>query len=120
MAVRGIRGAIVAGENTPQAIQQATRELLEAMLSANPTLRPEEIASAWFTVTGDLTAAYPAAAARQMGWDQAPLMCALEIPVPGGLARCIRVLIHWNTRLPQSAVRHAYLGEAAKLRPDLT
>jgi chorismate mutase len=119
MPVRGVRGATTASENTPAAIQSATRALLEAILQANPALRPEDVASAWFTVTGDLTGAYPAAAARALGWTQTALMCALEIPVPGGLARCIRVLIHWNTRLPQAKIRHVYLGEAARLRPDL-
>ena len=117
--MRGVRGATVAGQNNAQDILAATRELLEAILQANPTLQVEQLASAWFTVTGDLTAAYPAQAARQLGWRHTPLMCALEIPVPGSLPRCIRVLLHWNTDLPQTAVRHVYLGAAASLRPDL-
>ncbi len=81
--------------------------------------RPQDLASALFTVTEDLSAAYPAAAARELGWTDVPLICAREIPVPGGLPRCIRVLLHWNTDLPQSAIRHVYLGAAAALRPDL-
>jgi len=120
MPVRGIRGAIVSPGNQPEAILSATRELLDAILVNNPTLKPEDIASAIFTVTDDLTSVYPAQAARQLGWNRVPLMCAQEIPVHGSLPRCIRVLIHWNTELSQSDVRHVYLGEAEKLRPDLS
>jgi len=120
MPVRGIRGGVVANENLPEAILSATRELLEATLKANPGLAAEDIASVIFTVTEDLFTAYPARAARQLGWSAVPLLCSREIPVPGSLALCIRVLIHWNTNLPQSAIHHVYLGEAASLRPDLT
>jgi len=70
-------------------------------------------------MTGDLSSVYPARAAREMGWDLVPLMCTQEIPVSGGLERCIRVLLLWNTELPQAAVRHVYLGAATSLRPDL-
>jgi chorismate mutase len=120
MPVRGVRGATVADEDSSEAIKATTQALLDEMMKANPTMRKEDIASAVFTVTGDLNAAYPAAAAREMGWQTVPLMCAQEIPVPGSLPRCIRVLLHWNTELQQSAIRHIYLGEAAKLRPDLS
>jgi chorismate mutase len=120
MPVRGIRGATVACKDDPDSILAATRQLLEAILSANPGLQPADLASAWFTVTGDLGSVHPAQAARQMGWAEVPLMCALEIPVPGSLPRCIRVLLHWNTGLPQADVHHVYLGQAAILRPDLT
>lgn len=119
MAIRGIRGAITVDMDAPEHILAATRELLDAILNANPTLRCEDIASVLFTVTDDLNSAYPALAARQMGWDLVPMMCAREIPVPGGLPRCIRVLLHWNTDLPQDAVHHVYLREAMVLRPDL-
>ena len=119
MAVRGVRGATVVEHDEPEEVLAATRELLSALLKANPSLNPADLVSAIFTVTGDLCSAYPARAARQLGWDDVPLMCALEIPVPGSLARCIRVLLHWNTDLPQAAVRHVYLGDAASLRPDL-
>lgn len=119
MPVRGIRGATVAEANQPETIHKATQELLLAILSANPGLQPTDIASAFFTVTDDLNASYPASSARDLGWDQVPLMCAQEIPVPGSLRHCIRVLLHWNTDLPASAVRHVYLGAAAALRPDL-
>lgn len=118
MSGRGVRGATTCAENSAEAILAATRELLEALLAANPGLRPEDLASAIFTVTDDLNAAYPAQAARQLGWGQAPMLCAQEIPVPGGLPRCIRVLLHWNTGLSQAEIRHVYLHEAAELRPD--
>ena len=120
MPVRGIRGATVASQDQSEAILTATRELLRAILEANPDMRTEDIASALFSVTGDLTSEYPALAAREMGWDQVPLMCTQEIPVPGALPRCIRVLLLWNTELPQAAIRHVYLGEASRLRPDLS
>jgi len=119
MPTRGIRGATIANQNQAQVILTATVELLEAILEANPTLAAEDIASALFTVTDDLDAEYPAKAARQLGWVETPLMCAREIQVPGSIPRCIRVLIHWNTNLPPSEIHHVYLGEAAKLRPDL-
>jgi chorismate mutase len=119
MPVRGIRGATTVHTDQPEPILAATQELLEAILARNPGLVPDAIASVLFTVTDDLSAAYPAKAARQIGWVQTPLMCAREIPVPGGVPHCIRVLIHWNTSLPQSAIRHVYLGEATQLRPDL-
>jgi chorismate mutase len=120
MVVRGIRGATVVESDEPSAILAATHALLEAILAANPSLRPEDLASAWFTMTHDLVSVHPAAAARQMGWERVPLMCSQEIPVPGSLARCIRVLLHWNTPLPQEAVQHVYLGGASVLRPDLS
>lgn len=119
MTVRGIRGATVTDKDQPESILSATRELLEVIQDRNPSLEPEDIASALFTLTPDLSAVYPAKAARQLGWAHTPLICAQEIPVPGGIPRCIRVLLNWNTDLPQSEIRHVYLGEAAKLRPDL-
>jgi len=119
MSIRGIRGATTVESDQPDLVLSATRELLEAILAVNPGLETVEIASAIFTLTGDLTSAYPAQAARQLGWDLVPMLCTREIPVPGGLPRCIRVLIHWSTNLPQSAIRHVYLRAAAALRPDL-
>ena len=119
MTVRGIRGATTVEDDQPEAILQATRELLEVILQANPDLRSEDIASAFFTVTQDLRSVYPAQAARQMGWEAVPLMCSQEVPVPNGLLSCIRVLIHWNTDLPGKAIRHVYLRQATSLRPDL-
>ena len=120
MATRGIRGATTITIDEKEQVLSATKKLLTSILEANPALRTEDIASALFTVTEDIVSAYPALAARQMGWDQVPMMCAREIPVPGGLPMCIRVLIHWNTDKEQSAVKHVYLRDAVKLRPDLT
>ena len=119
MPVRGIRGAIDVSDNQPDTILEATQTLLEAILEANPQLRSEEIACGIFTTTADLSAVYPAQAARKMGWDMVPMICSQEIPVPGGLPRCIRVLVHWNTDIPQDEIRHIYLRNAAALRPDL-
>jgi chorismate mutase len=119
MPIRGIRGATTVAADEPDLILHATRELLEAILAENEDMRPEDIASAIFTVTEDLAATFPAQAARQMGWGLVPMMCAREIPVPGSLSRVIRVLVHWNTELPQSGITHVYLREAVRLRPDL-
>jgi chorismate mutase len=115
---RGIRGATTVEANSEAAILSATRELLTALVEANG-LSSDDIASAIFTVTPDLTAAFPAQAARELGWRHTALLHAQEIPVPGGLARCIRVLLHWNTGVPQAEVRHVYLQGAVSLRPDL-
>ena len=117
MAVRGLRGATVASANTPEAIYAATRELLEALIAAN-TMDPLDIASVFFTTTPDLTATYPALAARQLGWTDIALLCGHEMAVPGGLPLCIRVLIHWNTERRPHELRHVYLREAVRLRPD--
>jgi chorismate mutase len=118
MPVRGIRGAITADENSVDAIHAATTELLLAVMERNHLDR-DEIASAWFTVTPDLTATFPAYAARKLGWSAVPLICSTEIPVPGALASVIRVLLHYNTDLPQSAMHHVYLRGARSLRTDL-
>ncbi len=119
MATRGSRGAISVAADEPRVIGLATQELLKEIMSQNEDLRTEEVASALFTVTEDLCSAYPAEAARQMGWETVPMICSREIPVPGSLPGIIRVLIHWNTDIPQSQIRHIYLHDAAKLRPDL-
>ena len=119
MSIRGIRGATTVTADEPDLILQATRELLEEILAANEGMRPEDVASALFTVTDDLVSTFPAQAARQMGWGLVPMICAREIPVPGSLPRVIRVLVHWNTELPQNAITHVYLRDAVKLRPDL-
>jgi len=117
MAIRGIRGATVAQANTAEAIRAATRELLLALIEVNG-LAADEIASAVFSVPPDLNAEAPARAARDLGWDEAAMLCLAEMPVPGAPERCIRVLIHWNTDLPSSQVHHVYLHAAAQLRPD--
>ena len=117
--VRGIRGATTVEADQPDLLLAATQELLEAMITANAGMRPEDVASALFTVTDDLSSVHPALAARKMGWSHVPMMCAREIPVPGSLPRCIRVLVHWNTTSEQKAIKHVYLHEAVRLRPDL-
>ena len=119
MITRGIRGATTIKADTKENVLSATHELLDAIQAANPDLKLDDIASAIFSTTEDVASAYPALAARQMGWDLVPMMCAREIPVPGSLPLCIRVLIHWNTNKEQSAINHIYLRDAVKLRPDL-
>ncbi|MCS6964889.1 MAG: prephenate dehydratase [Thermoflexus sp.] len=113
----GLRGAVTAEANTPEAIASATRRLLESIIRAN-RLAPEEIVAAWFTTTPDLTAAFPASAAREIGWTHVPMLCAQEIPVPHTLPRCIRVLLLVQPQRPFRPVP-IYLGEAQQLRPDL-
>jgi chorismate mutase len=115
---RGVRGATTVECNDADAILEATRELLQALIEANG-LAPEDVASAIFSVTPDLTAAYPARAARDLGWSQVPLLDVQEAAVMGGLPRCVRVLVHWNTDKPASEIVHVYLRGARALRPDL-
>jgi chorismate mutase len=119
MAVRGIRGATTTQEDSETAIIEATSELLAEIAREN-ALDPDDIAAAWFTTTPDLTAEFPAAAARQLGWGDVPLMCAHEMAVPPSnprsLPRCIRVLLLVNTNVPASTIRFVYLRGAEKLR----
>ena len=119
MPIRGIRGATTVPADNPDLILSATRELLEEILLENQDMRPEDIASAFFTVTEDLVSTFPAQAARQMGWGLVPMLCAREIPVTNSLPRVIRVMVHWNTEIPQNEITHVYLRDAVKLRPDL-
>jgi chorismate mutase len=116
MATRGIRGATTVERNDREEILAATRELLEVLVQLNG-LRPDDVAHAWFTVTPDVDAEFPAFAAREIGWTEVPLMCGREIPVPGAIAGCIRVLIDWNTAKSQREIRHAFLRRAKELRP---
>ena len=118
MTVRGIRGATSVDANDAETIVAATRELLERIVAAN-NASVEDLASVIFTATPDLDAAYPARAARDMGWVHVPLLCMQEMAVVGSLPRCIRVLVLWNTDLPPEQMRHVYLGRARALRPDL-
>jgi len=116
---RGIRGAVTAEENTEQAIMGATSELLRRMLQAN-SVEVTDIAGVVFTATPDLTACFPAEAGRGLpGWSQVPLMCAQEIPVPGALAKCVRVLMFVSTTRGPAEIQHVYLRGAEQLRPDL-
>ena len=118
-AVRGIRGATTVDVDEPSRVLTATRELLEAILSANQLEDFDAIVSAIFTTTSDLNSAFPAEAARELGMHQVPLLCASEIPVPESMSRCIRVLLHVNTTKPQSEMVHVYLRDAQRLRPDV-
>jgi len=118
MRCLGIRGAINVESNTEPAVLAAARQLLQEMAAQNQ-LEPSDLSAAFFTVTQDLNAAYPARAAREMGWDLVPLMCMQEMNVPGSLPLCLRVLLLWNTEKTQDQVHHVYLGSARALRPDL-
>jgi chorismate mutase len=118
MTIRGIRGATTVSANTAGEILAATAELLRAIVAAN-SLAPEDVACVTFTVTPDLDAAFPARAARELGWQHVPLLDACEIPVPGSLPRCIRALLLWNTDTPQADIVQIYLRDAQTLRPDL-
>ncbi|MGH7672935.1 MAG: chorismate mutase [Gemmatimonadales bacterium] len=117
--LRGLRGATTATANTSAAILEATEELLRALQTANG-FTPEDVESAIFTSSPDLTAEYPARAARRLGWTAVPLLGATEVavPPPGGLAHCIRVLLHFYTAKPPRELKHMYLRAAADLRTD--
>ena len=104
-------------ENSEEAILAATRELLQVIVKRND-IHPDDIASVYFTTTTDLNTTYPALAARQMGWHDVALLCGHEMEVPGSLAKCVRVLIHWNTSRTAKEIVHVYLREAQSLRPD--
>jgi chorismate mutase len=119
MAVRGIRGATSVEADTPADILAATTELLQEILRSNRIEVFDEIVSAVFTTTADLTSSFPAEAARSLGMHQVPLLCASEIPVRSSVARCIRVLLHLNTEKTQRDMVHVYLREARRLRPDV-
>ncbi|PSB11799.1 chorismate mutase [Pleurocapsa sp. CCALA 161] len=117
--VRGVRGATTVTENTEAAMSDAVHELI-AELEAHNLFRPEDIVCAFFTVTDDLDAIFPAAAARKRpGWDHVPLIDVQQMNVKGSLKRCIRILIQINTSVDQSAIVHRYLRQAQILRPDL-
>jgi chorismate mutase len=116
--VRGIRGATTVERNDAAEIKEATQELLQIILAEN-ALSTEDLVSVIFTVTPDLNADFPASSAREIGWELVPLLCATEIPVPGSLSRCIRVLIHVNTSRRQTEIVHVFLRKATALRKDL-
>jgi chorismate mutase len=112
-----VRGATTVERDTAEDILEATRELLEELIRRNE-IEPEAVASAIFTTTPDLTAEFPAVAARQLGWTDVALLCGHEMTRPGSLGRCIRVLIHLNTTRAAAEITHVYLRAAVKLRPD--
>jgi chorismate mutase len=119
MSVRGIRGATSVEADTPADVLAATTELLQEILRANRIEGFDDIVSAIFTTTSDLTSSFPAEAARSLGMHQVPLLCAAEIPVPNSVPRCIRILLHLNTDKTQRDMVHVYLREARRLRPDV-
>jgi chorismate mutase len=112
---RGVRGATVADANTREAIHAAIRELVAAIVQAND-IHPDDLASAFFTTTPDLNAAFPAEAARLMGWEHVPMLGAVEMDKPGALPRCIRILLHWNTTRSLHEIKHIYLKGTESLR----
>lgn len=116
MACRGIRGATTVDQNTSEDILEGTAELLTALARLND-LAPDDVASAFFTTTIDLDAAFPALAARDLGWTEVPLMCAHEMAVGGALAKVVRILLHVNTDRSPREIRHVYLRGARTLRP---
>ena len=118
MPVRAVRGATQIDADDRQQILDATTELLQAVLDAN-ALTPDDLISVLFTATPDLTAEFPAYAARQMGIVDVPLLCAGEIDVPGAMPRVLRLMAHVESELPRAEVRHVYLRGAAALRSDL-
>jgi chorismate mutase len=114
---RGIRGAITVPENKKEALGAATKELLQKIIKVN-AVEISDIACILFTTTSDLNAAFPAAAARELGWTQVPLLCGHEMNVPGSLPRCLRVLVLFNTDKRNDEIVHVYLGGAVTLRDE--
>jgi len=116
---RGIRGATTVELNEEREILDETVVLMREIVERNE-VNPEDICSVWITLTQDLDAAFPAKAIRQLeGWELVPLMCSVEVPVKGSLPRCIRLMVQVNTEKSQSDIKHVYMNEAKKLRPDL-
>ena len=118
MKLRALRGATTVEENDAEAILEATEELLRAVMERND-LEPDAMVSCIFTCTGDLDAEFPAAAARRIGLNTVPLLCAREIDVPGSLPRVIRLMLHCYAPAEAAPPRHVYLRDATKLRLDL-
>jgi chorismate mutase len=122
MPVRGIRGATTADANTAESITEATEELLRELVTVND-LDAADICFCYFTTTRDLTAEYPAYAARKIGWLDVPLLCGhdmdVQLPNPRGVPMCVRVLVLYNTPRPQSTMRFAYLRGAQAIKADL-
>ncbi|SDY87190.1 chorismate mutase [Evansella caseinilytica] len=117
--VRGVRGAITVKENKEEAIVSAAFRLFKTMQKENGYV-PDDISHIIITMTPDLDAAFPAKALRQLeGYDLVPVMCAQEIPVPGSLEKCIRVMLTLNTTKSPGEINHVYLEDAVTLRPDL-
>jgi chorismate mutase len=118
VAVRAIRGAVQVAANERTAVLAGTTELVCEVMARN-SLAPDDVISVLFTTTPDLTAEFPALAARKLGFQDVPLLCASEIAVPGAMPRVVRLMMHVDTPLPRSALNHVYLGGAASLRLDI-
>jgi len=118
MYCRGVRGATTVESDSRDEILASTRQLLALMIRLNG-IEPQDVGSAIFTTTEDITAEFPALAARQLGWLEVPLLCTHELNVPGSLPKCIRILLNWNTPKTQHEITHVYIKDAVKLRPDL-
>lgn len=117
--LRGFRGAITVETDKEESIVSATERLVREMIAQN-NIQADDVASVWMTLTEDLISAFPAKALRNIdGWKYVPVMCSREIPVPGSLAKCIRVLMHVHTTKAQEEIIHVYLEKAKTLRPDL-
>lgn len=117
--VRAVRGATTVELNNADEIIAETGELLKKIIEEN-NIKVEDIISVFFSVTRDIDAAFPAVAARRLGWTDIALICTNEIDVPGSLQKCIRILIHFNTDKKNSEINYVYLKEARSLRPDLS
>jgi tryptophan synthase alpha chain len=117
VACRGIRGATTVETNTSEDILEATTDLLDAIIRLND-IASEDVVSAIFTTTPEITASFPAMAARELGWTDVPLLCAHEMAVPGSLRGVVRILLHINTTRAPSEIRHVYLRAAGALRPE--
>ncbi|MGD9696876.1 MAG: chorismate mutase [Thermoleophilia bacterium] len=115
--MRAVRGATSVGEDTREAILRSTAELVREVLDRNG-LAADDLISIIFTMTPDLHAEFPAVAAREIGLSHVPLICAAELEVPGALPMCIRLMLHCQMPADRR-VRHVYLRDARKLRPDL-
>jgi chorismate mutase len=118
LSVRGIRGATTVSKNDRESILSRTRELLLALKETN-NFKNEDVVSIFFSMTVDLTAAFPAEAARQLGWNRVPLFGMQECDIEGSLEKCIRILIQINSHQSQEEIQCCYLHEASKLRKDL-
>ncbi len=118
MSVRAIRGATQVGSNDPVSIGEGSKELIAAILAAND-VAIDDVISVLLTASPDLNAAFPASAAREIGFQSIPLLCAQEIDVPGALPRTIRVMMHCNTSRSILEIEHIYLHGASILRKDL-
>ncbi|WP_131925679.1 chorismate mutase [Hazenella coriacea] len=119
MSVKGIRGAITVEHNLEKEIYEATAELFCEMVDKNG-IEPEDVCSLWITATPDLNAVFPAAAIRSIsGWEYIPMLCASEMAVPHAISGCIRMLLLVETEKTSKEIKHIFLRDAMRLRPDL-